>query len=308
MGLPSFLLPPMESEGSRLPPINSLDLYGMSDKRSLPPLGFAIHLHGQSHPSLPFPMAREFGNSVNVGEPRFNPVTPAPIGRNVFSDVLAYRPGAMSTSPSIGVYSSPSDKLTNLCDVAIKSPIVKSDSFKSESDLYLRSLSEPESKSSSSEPNRKERKNKVWKPRKKKECPECHLFFSNLATHKSTHLKPTSRPHVCQYCNRGFARPNDLFRHKKCHWKETGSDQGQFKCPYKNHEKGDFCSHSSGIFSRCDTFKNHLRAIHFQYPQGTKKDQRNNVSGSCKMCNKHFSNVDDWLTNHIEKGECHIMM
>lgn len=142
------------------------------------------------------------------------------------------------------------------------------------------------------------------KPRKKRQCPECKLYFSNLVTHKSTHLKPTSRPHICQYCQRGFARPNDLFRHVKCHWKEIGLDKGQFKCPYKNHSTGDHCCHNLGIFSRCDTFKNHLKAIHFQYPNGTKKDQRNKVNGHCRMCHQFFNNVDEWLTNHVEKNQC----
>lgn len=149
-----------------------------------------------------------------------------------------------------------------------------------------------------------------WKPRKKRQCPECKLFFSNLATHKSTHLKPTNRPHICKYCQRGFARPNDLFRHVKCHWKEIGSDKGQFKCPFKLLEDGnttgstDHCCHNTGIFSRCDTFKNHLKAIHFQYPNGTKKDQRTKVNGKCRMCQMEFSNVDDWLLNHIQKNQC----
>lgn len=145
---------------------------------------------------------------------------------------------------------------------------------------------------------------KSWKPRKKRQCPECKLYFSNLATHKSTHLKPTARPHICKYCDRGFARLNDLFRHVKCHWKEIGSDKGQFKCPFKDHASGDHCCHSSGIFSRCDTFKNHLKAIHFQYPNGTKKDQRNKVSGHCRMCQEQFHNVDDWMVNHIERNKC----
>ncbi|CAN3373696.1 hypothetical protein DIURU_005498 [Diutina rugosa] len=148
---------------------------------------------------------------------------------------------------------------------------------------------------------------KQWKPRKKRQCPECKLFFSNLATHKSTHLKPASRPHVCKYCQRGFARPNDLFRHIKCHWKEIGSDKGQFKCPFKraaNEDGEDHCCHNTGIFSRCDTFKNHLKAIHFQYPNGTKKDQRTKVPGKCRMCGAHFANVDDWMVNHIEANSC----
>lgn len=151
---------------------------------------------------------------------------------------------------------------------------------------------------------------KNWKPRKKRQCPECKLYFLNLATHKLTHLKPTSRPHICKYCDRGFARPNDLFRHVKCHWKEIGSDKGQFKCPFKrmggehDEQAVDHCCHNTGIFLRCDTFKNHLKAIHFQYPNGTKKDQRMKVPGKCRMCQKEFANVDEWLVNHVEKSEC----
>lgn len=145
------------------------------------------------------------------------------------------------------------------------------------------------------------------RPRKKRQCPQCKLYFSNLATHKSTHLKPTSRPHVCKYCHRGFARPNDLFRHTKCHWKEIGSDRGQFKCPFKlarSDADEEHCCHPLGIFSRCDTFKNHLKAIHFKYPAGTRKEQRSKVSGTCRLCQQQFANVDDWLTNHVEKGGC----
>lgn len=140
--------------------------------------------------------------------------------------------------------------------------------------------------------------------RKKRQCPECRLYFSNLATHKSTHLNPTARPHVCKICQRGFARPNDLFRHFKCHWKEMGTDSGQFKCPFKNGASGDHCSHTLGIFSRCDTYKNHLKAIHFQYPGGTRKSQRNLMPGRCRLCQLQFANVDDWLTNHIDTHQC----
>lgn len=140
--------------------------------------------------------------------------------------------------------------------------------------------------------------------RKKRECSECHRFFSNLATHKSTHLNPTARPHVCKICGRGFSRPNDLFRHFKCHWKKIGADGGQFRCPFKSGPHGDQCCHLLGIFSRCDTFKNHLKAIHFQYPGGTRKSERSLVPGCCRLCKKEFRNVDEWFSKHVENGEC----
>ncbi|ODQ81709.1 hypothetical protein BABINDRAFT_159961 [Babjeviella inositovora NRRL Y-12698] len=159
-------------------------------------------------------------------------------------------------------------------------------------------------------------------PRKKRQCPECKHYFSNLATHKSTHLTPDSRPHVCSICDRGFSRSNDLSRHVKRHWKETGSDQGAFKCPFnlhvqqghegfkgphgegEAHDDNAHTCHLTGIFSRCDTFKNHLKALHFEYPLGTKKNQRGYVSGCCKSCKMRFNKVDDWMSQHVEAGKC----
>ncbi|EDO14584.1 hypothetical protein Kpol_337p6 [Vanderwaltozyma polyspora DSM 70294] len=200
---------------------------------------------------------------------------------------------------------------------------------------------------------------KVKKQRKKKECPICHNFYANLSTHNSTHLTPENRPHKCPICNHGFARNNDLIRHKKRHWRdefqssaeessslssssssssssstESGSldltdkkynqlkslhnIKGTFKCPYNStlikldmdiypHKKGTplkFESsncHATGVFSRCDTYKNHLKALHFEYPPGTKKANRSIVPGKCKHCGKNFPNVDVWLKTHIER-------
>ncbi|GAV52319.1 hypothetical protein ZYGR_0AG03100 [Zygosaccharomyces rouxii] len=199
---------------------------------------------------------------------------------------------------------------------------------------------------------------KIHKPRKKKECPICHNFYANLSTHRSTHLTPENRPHKCPICQRGFARNNDLIRHKKRHWKDeiveisshsnssslTSSDssdslenstiphhhlderdqlrslhqiKGTFKCPfnssliqldmeiypYKSKPLGFETSnyHQTGVFSRCDTFKNHLKALHFEYPPGTKKRDRSVVPGRCKHCGLRFSNVDLWLNEHIGK-------
>lgn len=192
--------------------------------------------------------------------------------------------------------------------------------------------------------------NKIHKPRKKKQCPICHNFYANLSTHKSTHLTPEDRPHKCNICGRGFARNNDLIRHKKRHWKDEilehnssveNSDaddhahsshqhldehdqlkslhqiKGTFKCPFNaaliqldmeiypykskplNFETSS--CHQTGVFSRCDTFKNHLKALHFEYPPGTKKKDRNVVAGRCKHCGVKFANVDTWLNEHVGK-------
>ncbi|CAI4048334.1 hypothetical protein SUVZ_12G4010 [Saccharomyces uvarum] len=204
---------------------------------------------------------------------------------------------------------------------------------------------------------------KINKPRKKKQCPICRNFYANLTTHKATHLTPEDRPHKCPICHRGFARNNDLLRHKKRHWKDeilsqsgalsspandvTGGSvsptdddthekmtpmnsvtdyaqlkslhqiKGTFKCPFNstliqldmdmypykfkplNFETSN--CHQTGVFSRCDTFKNHLKALHFEYPPGTKKKDRNIVPGRCKHCGLKFENVDVWLNEHVGK-------
>ncbi|CAI4057668.1 hypothetical protein SKDZ_04G1900 [Saccharomyces kudriavzevii ZP591] len=214
---------------------------------------------------------------------------------------------------------------------------------------------------------------KITKQRKKKECPICHNFYANLSTHKSTHLTPEDRPHKCPVCQRGFARNNDLIRHKKRHWKDefmqiyardpnsnSGADdaddiarasssngddsddksaassseetkllkknqlkslykiKGAFKCPYNStlinldmevypHKSQSLYfepinCHQTGVFSRCDTFKNHLKALHFEYPPKTKKEDRSIVPGKCKHCGLQFPNVDVWLNKHVGKG------
>ncbi|ANB12752.1 Stp3p [Sugiyamaella lignohabitans] len=143
--------------------------------------------------------------------------------------------------------------------------------------------------------------------RKKRQCSTCLGWFSNLATHRSTHLADNSRPHSCEVCGRGFARPNDLFRHQKSH-----RDDAAFRCPlfvkatlYQNaYGNLEPACHQNGGFSRCDTYKNHLKAMHFEYPAGTKKRDRPGMSGKCKGCGLEFENADRWINEHIETREC----
>lgn len=201
--------------------------------------------------------------------------------------------------------------------------------------------------------------------RKKRQCSECFGWFSNLATHKSIHLGSNKRPHVCEECNRGFARPNDLFRHQKSH-----RGDAPFRCPFffkpglmefgrtvegdsmkpdlkesphmmkrsgstgsnsngasgkgrgnglgtgtaimtnhyypSNYHFEPSC-HQNGGFSRCDTYKNHLKAMHFEYPPGTKKSQRNGVAGKCKACGEPFNSSDQWISEHVEPSQCFVM-
>lgn len=173
---------------------------------------------------------------------------------------------------------------------------------------------------------------KAPRKRKKRECPDCHKLVLNLATHKSTHFREDAKPHVCKECGRAFTRLNDLSRHERRHLKNTFSEAIEdvdyqdgltgtskttiYKCPYWHQEydtsrknfPGALCKngkcHSSGVFSRGDTFKNHLRALHFVYPEGTKKKNRGNVSGHCKSCGQACENADSWLKYHVLNHQC----
>lgn len=311
----SYVIPPSSNNECKLPLIHSLDLHGYQS--TLPLLYRPAEVNGFTNPS-----PNQLSKPLTYYTPGQNQIPPVGyLSPGFIPQSLGYRTNYTATNVAnpytnntsnqfshITPASSPSrsdssstDGLSTLYNVATASEEISARERKSSESLEIQS----DSKSTTPEVAILHHDStKGCKPRKKRQCPECNLFFSNLATHKSTHLKPTSRPHVCKYCNRGFARPNDLFRHTRCHWKEVGFNKGQFKCPYKNHSTGDNCCHTSGIFSRCDTFKNHLKAIHFQYPNGTKKDQRNKVSGNCRMCHKFFTTVDDWLVNHVEKHEC----
>lgn len=143
-------------------------------------------------------------------------------------------------------------------------------------------------------------------PRKKRECPICHQYFSNLTTHKAIHNKD-SKPYVCATCNRPFKRLNDLIRHEKCHLSQLG--EWEYQCPFHpgsdllRSNRGEICHHT-GYFTRCDTYKNHLKAIHFRYPPNTLKSERSKVGGHCRECNEYFENVQEWLTKHIETNQC----
>lgn len=131
---------------------------------------------------------------------------------------------------------------------------------------------------------------------RKQQCPECLGWYSNLAAHRAIHMEYSSRPHTCKICGRGFSRPNDLLRHQKAHQGDS-----PFACPFYS---ADPRCHSTGGFSRCDTYKNHLKSMHFDYPVGTKKKERNGAGGKCKGCLREFENADEWVTNHVEAGEC----
>lgn len=187
-----------------------------------------------------------------------------------------------------------------------------------------------------------ETKKKIIKPKKEKEkCSVCSEMFSNLKTHSALHMDAENRPFKCLFCSRGFARNNDLQRHQRKHLLEKNlmdansesnvpkkkntknvcATELGFKCPFyenkedlqpfgndgENIDEDDYVPkrcHSTGIFTRCDTFKNHLKALHFRYPKGTIRKNRANVSGFCKHCSMQFDNCKVWADEHVLKGKC----
>lgn len=112
----------------------------------------------------------------------------------------------------------------------------------------------------------------------------------------------------CPHCQAKFKVKSYLTRHLKKHnsWKA-------FVCPFYQESivdnmgntinQGTKC-HPTGGFSRRDTYKTHLKALHFIYPPGTKSNERNLIGGRCAGCFQFFENNLKWLENHIENGYC----
>lgn len=115
----------------------------------------------------------------------------------------------------------------------------------------------------------------------------------------------------CHFCTAKFKVKGYLTRHLKKH-----NLAKAFVCPFyqelsnrecnpskKNVISGTKC-HPTGGFSRRDTYKTHLKALHFIYPPGTKSSERNSIGGNCAGCFLYFENNLRWLEDHIEKGAC----
>lgn len=110
--------------------------------------------------------------------------------------------------------------------------------------------------------------------------------------------KPQLTYHKCPFCQRQFNNKSYLSRHLKKHY--TVKD---FKCPFFNEEHTK-CHHLNGEFSRKDTFKAHLKSIHFIYPIGVAKSDRNLSIGRCAGCFQEFKTNNEWMNEHIEKETC----
>lgn len=115
---------------------------------------------------------------------------------------------------------------------------------------------------------------------------------------------------TCKHCDASFKVKSYLTRHMRKH-----NNAKAFVCPFFEESENESCStatsakngtkcHPTGGFSRRDTYKTHLRALHFIYPPGTKSSERNSIGGRCAGCFEFFENNASWLKNHIEGGAC----
>ena len=106
--------------------------------------------------------------------------------------------------------------------------------------------------------------------------------------------------YICHYCDARFKMRGYLTRHIKKHALEKA-----YHCPFFNNNlnKEDRC-HATGGFSRRDTYKTHMKARHFTYPDGVKPADRNKYGGHCNACNEYFLSSNIWIKEHIENGQC----
>lgn len=105
---------------------------------------------------------------------------------------------------------------------------------------------------------------------------------------------------ICHYCDATFKFRGYLTRHIKKH----AIDKAHH-CPfYNNNLPSELRCHSTGGFSRRDTYKTHLRSRHFTYPEGIKLNEKLKSNGSCAHCGKFYENSNLWIKEHIETGQC----
>lgn len=102
----------------------------------------------------------------------------------------------------------------------------------------------------------------------------------------------------CPHCKQAFRIKGYLTRHVKKHAKYK-----PYTCPYWSKSDDTPC-HSTGGFSRKDTYKMHLKARHFVYPRGVFSRDRPRSRGRCGGCGREFANNEVWVEGHILPGEC----
>lgn len=131
------------------------------------------------------------------------------------------------------------------------------------------------------------------------------LHSETESTVSSTIIANSNQIFKCPSCDAEFRVRGYLTRHMKKH-----STKKAYTCPF--HDKSIYVDennithkcHSSGGFSRRDTYKTHLKLRHFNYAKPIKSAERSKVPGQCAMCGEHFNSAEIWCEIHVEGGEC----
>nr|CAO98825.1 transcription factor [Nakaseomyces delphensis] len=113
---------------------------------------------------------------------------------------------------------------------------------------------------------------------------------------------PTVEPeeYICHYCDARFKIRGYMTRHIKKH-----ALQKAYYCPYYNENAPpDLRCHNNGGFSRRDTYKAHMKTRHIIYPAGVKSSERFKSRGHCSHCGEFSPNVEHWVEDHVESGQC----
>lgn len=103
---------------------------------------------------------------------------------------------------------------------------------------------------------------------------------------------------TCKVCETQFSVKGYLTRHMKKH-----AMNKPFMCPFYDIGSSSKC-HPTGGFSRRDTFKTHLKALHFVYPTGTRCGERVDKRGRCAGCFEGFESNLTWLNDHVAANKC----
>lgn len=127
----------------------------------------------------------------------------------------------------------------------------------------------------------------------------------------SLKIKDESEParFVCHHCSSEFRVRSYLTRHLRkhnnamafvCPFYQDGEVEDDYVCGGKSGAK----CHPTGGFSRKDTFKTHLKALHFIYPPRTRSRERAALGGRCAGCFEFFESNVSWFKDHIEPKLC----
>ncbi|KAH3903184.1 uncharacterized protein SCODWIG_03576 [Saccharomycodes ludwigii] len=121
-----------------------------------------------------------------------------------------------------------------------------------------------------------------------------------VALPTSASSNSNGNPFQCPHCVSNFKEKAYLTRHLKKH-----NPIKDYRCPYWTE---DHQCHPTGDFSRKDTFRAHMKSVHFIYPSWLKKTEKDSSVGRCSGCFEKFENNKNWLVNHIEPGKCGAMI